>query len=294
MKNNEIFDIAMIGHFSKDVIIALGETTTMPGGAVYYGSIPVARMGLRAAVITKIAEGDLHLAKPMLDAGVSLFPVLSEVTSGIENRYLDATMERRECTPLAFAGAYGESDFEGIDAKIWHVGALIKGEVDLDLLRYLSARGRLSADAQGFVRVIRGNSLVYEDWADKREALPLIEFFKTDAAEAEVLTGETDVKEAAKILAGWGAKEIILSHPGGLLIYADGEFTNTPFTPRNVRGRTGRGDTCICSYLARRLTHSPADSGKFAAVLVSLKMEKEGPFSGSMESVLERMKELGY
>jgi sugar/nucleoside kinase (ribokinase family) len=291
---NEMFDIAMIGHFSKDVLITLGEVKTMPGGAVYYGSIPVAKMGLRIAVITKIAEEDLHLANPMLDAGVSLFPVLSEVTSGIENRYLDATLERRECTPLAFAGAYTMPDLQKNEAKIWHIGALIKGEVDLEMLKHLAGRGKMSADAQGFVRVIRGNSLVYEDWAEKREALPLIEYFKTDAAEAEVLTGETDVKKAAEILADWGAKEIILSHPGGLLIYAGGEFTNTPFTPRVVRGRTGRGDTCICSYLARRLTHSAAESGMFAATLVSIKMEKEGPFSGTIEDVFERMKELGY
>jgi len=287
------FDIAMIGHFSKDVIIARGETTTMAGGAVYYGSIPVAIMGLRAAVITRIAESDLPLAQPMVDSGVTLFPVLSDVTSGIENRYLDNTLERRECTPLAFAGAYGVSDLPDIESRIWHVGALIKGEVDLDMLKHLAGLGRLSADAQGFVRVIRGNSLVYEDWAEKRDALPLIEFFKTDAAEAEILTGSTDIKEAARTLADWGAKEIILSHPGGLLIYAGGEFSNTPFTARDMRGRTGRGDTCICSYLARRLTHSPFESGKFAATLVSVKMEKPGPFSGTIEEVLERMKQLG-
>jgi sugar/nucleoside kinase (ribokinase family) len=159
-------------------------------------------------------------------------------------------------------------------------------------LKYLASLGRLSADAQGFVRVIRGNSLVYEDWKEKREALPLIEFFKMDAAEAEILTGRTDARDAARELAGWGAKEIILSHPGGLLIYAGGEFTNTPFTPREVRGRTGRGDTCICSYLARRLTHPPAEAGRFAATLASMKMEKEGPFSESIETVLERMREL--
>ncbi len=293
-ETDKSFDIAMMGHFSKDRIIARGEDITAPGGAVYYGSIPVARMGKRVAVVTKIAEADMHMTRPMTDAGVSLFPIYSDVTSGIENRYLDETMERRVCTPTAFAGEYTIGTLPEIDAKIWHIGALIKGEADMAMLRHLSSRSRLSADAQGFVRVIRGNELVYEDWPEKVKALPLIEFFKTDAAEAEVLTGLTDVREAARALAGWGAKEIILSHPGGLLIHADGEFTNTPFSPRNVRGRTGRGDTCICSYLARRLTHSPAESGMFAAVLVSLKMEKEGPFSLQIDDVYGRMRELGY
>ncbi len=285
------FDIALIGHFSKDRIIVGDNVSSPPGGAVFYGSIPIARMGVGVAVITKIAKEDLPLAQPMPDAGVALFPVLSDVTTGIENRYLDATLERRECTPIAFAGAYEKSELPDITAKIWHNGSLIKGEVDLDMLKHLKTLGKLSADAQGFVRVIRGNSLVYEDWAEKKDALPLMDFFKTDAAEAEILTGKTDVKEAARILADWGVKEVVLTHPGGLLILADGEFTNTPFTARSMRGRTGRGDTCMCSYLARRLTHPPAEAGRFAAYLVSVKMEKEGPFSDTIETVLERMGE---
>ena len=51
----------------------------------------------------------------------------------------------------------------------------------------------------------------------------------------------------------------------------------------------GRGDTFFGAYLARRLDHSVEDSLRFAAALTSIKMESTGPFSGSLEDVIERM-----
>ena len=41
--------------------------------------------------------------------------------------------------------------------------------------------------------------------------------------------------------------------------------------------------------MARRLAHPPAEALKFAAALVSLKMETPGPFAGTLKDVLERM-----
>lgn len=296
LNSNEIsgavpeYDIAFLGHFSKDRIIISGSVQESSGGAVYFGAIAAARADARAAAVTRAAAADRPLLQPMADAGVDVYVIESSETTSIENRYLDASQERRECTALGFAGAFIVDALPDIRARVWHAAGLIRGETDLDLLRALAARAALSADAQGFVRTRRGGGLVYDDWAEKRGALPLITYFKCDAAEAEILTGLTDVREAARALAGMGAREIVLSHPGGLLILADGVFSNTPFTPREVRGRTGRGDTCMAAFLARRLTHDPHESGRFAAALCSIKMEAPGPFSGTIDDVLERMK----
>jgi len=50
-------------------------------------------------------------------------------------------------------------------------------------------------------------------------------------------------------------------------------------------------DTYFGAYLARWLTHALRESLKFAAALVSIKMETPGPFSGTLGDVLKRMKE---
>lgn len=286
-----LYDIAFIGHFSKDRIIISGNVEESPGGAVYFGAIAAARADARAAAVTRVAAKDRPLLEPLTAAGVDAYVIESEETTSIENRYLDDTQERRACTALGFAGAFTGESLPDVNARVWHAAGLIRGETDLALLRALAARAALSADAQGFVRTRRGRELVYDDWAEKRDALPLITYFKCDAAEAEILTGLTDVREAARALADMGAREIVLSHPGGLLILAGGEFSNTPFTPREVRGRTGRGDTCMAAFLARRLTRDPHESGRFAATLCSIKMEAPGPFAGTIDDVLERMKE---
>jgi sugar/nucleoside kinase (ribokinase family) len=43
--------------------------------------------------------------------------------------------------------------------------------------------------------------------------------------------------------------------------------------------------------MVRRLDHEPAEALKFAAALVSIKMETPGPFQGTLQDVLERMKQ---
>lgn len=39
---------------------------------------------------------------------------------------------------------------------------------------------------------LTGDRCFFEDWKEKKELLPYITFLKTDAAEAEILTGLTD------------------------------------------------------------------------------------------------------
>ena len=49
--------------------------------------------------------------------------------------------------------------------------------------------------------------------------------------------------------------------------------------------RSGRGDTCIASYTAKRLNTSPQGATVWAAAVTSLKMEVEGPFKRNIEEV---------
>ena len=78
---------------------------------------------------------------------------------------------------------------------------LVAGEVDLALLKQIAARGPVGMDVQGFVRVREGNELVFKQWPDMHEGLAHITYLKVDRAEAELLTGETDLVRAAQTLA---------------------------------------------------------------------------------------------
>jgi sugar/nucleoside kinase (ribokinase family) len=112
-----------------------------------------------------------------------------------------------------------------------------------------------------------------------------VTYLKLDDAEAEVLVGETDLGHAARAMAAFGPREIVLTHGHGLIVWAAGAIHEARFVPSIVRGRTGRGDTCFATYVAARLEMAPAQACRFAATVTSLKMEHPGPFRGTRAEV---------
>ncbi len=115
----------------------------------------------------------------------------------------------------------------------------------------------------------------------------MVDVLKADAVEAELLTGEKDIRVAAKKIADWGPREVVLTHQEGVLVYDGDAFYQADFYLKNLVGRSGRGDTCIASYVARRLNKPPSEAILWAAAVTSLKMEAEGPFKGDLRDVEE-------
>ncbi len=113
---------------------------------------------------------------------------------------------------------------------------------------------------------------------------------KLDANEAGWLTGTDDPLTAAEMLDGWGSRETLITRADGVLARREGKNYFERFCNRSIQGRTGRGDTLIGAYLARRLDCSVRESLRFAAVLTSIKMEARGPFRDTLAEVLERDK----
>ena len=280
------YDVLFIGHFAKDKIIVGERVEVSSGGSVYYGAVALARLGYRIAIVTRLHPDDFPRLDEVRAAGVEVFATLAPQTSGIENTYLTPDMDRRICRPLGFAGPFQPDEIPDVEARVWLVGPIIAGEVSLELLERLRGRrGTLALDVQGFVRVPRGDDLVSIDWPEKARGLALVDVLKVDQAEAEVLTGQTDSRQALVELARYGPREILLTRAEGVLVYAEGEFYSAPFRPRSLAGRTGRGDTCFASYVARRLTAPPEEATRFAAAVTSLKMEHPGPFRGTLADV---------
>jgi sugar/nucleoside kinase (ribokinase family) len=119
----------------------------------------------------------------------------------------------------------------------------------------------------------------------------MVDILKADAVEARFLTGESDIGAAARTLAARGPSEIVLTHRDGLLVLADGVVYETEFHPKDLIGRSGRGDTCLGSYVARRLESPPAEAILWAAAVTSLKMEAEGPFHREIGDVVHLLQE---
>ena len=300
------FDILFLGHFAVDRNVVDGVVEIASGGGVYYGGIAAARLGARVGVVTRLRAADFPRLDDFRQAGVEVFATAAKATSGIENTYSSADMERRVCVPLGFAGPIAAADLPDVTAQIYAVTPIIAGEVDLPLLKLLAARAQtlrvsetlrvygapgVALDVQGFVRVRVGPStgsgavLAFRPWADMVEGLAQVTYLKVDRAEAEALTGETDLSRAAAKLAAFGPREIVLTQSAGVTVYANGQTHFTPFTPRSLAGRTGRGDTCFATYLTKRLTCSPAEACRWAGIVTSFKQETPGPWRGTPAEV---------
>jgi sugar/nucleoside kinase (ribokinase family) len=279
------FDVMILGHFAKDRLVVDGQSAISSGGAVYYGSIALRHIGLGVVVVTRLHPEDFERLEELVAEGVEVYASPAPQTSGIANFYDSADMERRICRPLGFAGAFRLGEVPPVSAHVYLIGPIIAGEVDLPLLKAIASRGPVGLDVQGFVRVREGDELVFRDWQDMAEGLAHVTYLKVDRAEAELLTGETDLRVAAHRLADYGPQEVVVTQSSGVTVFADGAFFQAPFTPRSLDGRTGRGDTCFATYLGKRLSAPPEEATRFAAAITTLKQEKPGPWRGDLREV---------
>ena len=280
------FDIAFVGHYTKDTIVTPKETRTVHGGAFRYGAYVVAKMGLKAAVVTRLAREDFEVVEDLARLGIEVLAKPTAQSTRLRLVYPTADLDQRSISIEGYAGALTLAEVAPVQARVFHIGASIRGEVPPQVIEALAQKGgRISLDVQGFVRINQDGKLVHANWPEEAQVLKLVDVLKTDGVEAETLTGKKAIKEAAKILADFGPKEVVVTHRDGVLVYAEGRFYKAPFFPKVVRGRTGRGDTCTAAYLGKRLTASPSEATVWAAALTSLKMEQGGPFSQEISEV---------
>jgi sugar/nucleoside kinase (ribokinase family) len=286
-------DLAFIGHMCLDEVIPFeGSPRVAPGSAVLCGALAAARIGTSVAVVTRMAPRDEAILEPMRQNGIAVHVIPSDATTFMRVVHPSADVDDRQMFQLASAGLFVASDVPALAARQVHLAGITDQEFDLEFVRAMKARGyRLSADMQSFVRQVDPvtRTISFGDVADKAEFARLVDMVKLDVVEAKVLTGTDDLEQAAIMFEQWGSAETVITRADGVLARVHGRTYWEPFSNRSVAGRTGRGDTTFAAYMARRLDHDPGESLRFAAALVSIKMEKAGPFSGTLADVLERM-----
>ena len=283
------YDLAIMGNYTKDTIISPTGTRNVDGGGFNYGVHVGAMMGLKTAAITRLAEEDNHVVRNLEALGIDVYPYYCKQSTLMELYYPTTDVDNRILTVAGIADSFAPEHVAEIEAKIFMVNGSIRGEVDLDVLEVLKKKDTiLVADVQGFIRIVTAEGkLQYDSWPGKEAILSKIDVLKSDAVEAEAITGETDIKKAAKALSDFGPKEIVLTHRDGLLVFADNKYYEAPFLPAELIGRSGRGDTCVSSYMAKRLTAHPEEAIIWSAATTSLKMEAEGPILRKMSEVQE-------
>ena len=286
------YDIVFIGHFGTGTIVPFeGSPFVEQGSPVLFAPIAASCMGKRIAAVTKVSGSEEYLLEPLKAAGVDLFVEPGEITR-YRVVFPTANVDQRQTFLVKGAEHFAITDIPPFEPCLIHLCCIGVREFQLDLMRALKARGfRLSVDMQSFVLQADEETGVVrlKDVPEKKEILEMADFVKLDAMEGQTLTGADVPQDQADMLEDWGSSETIITSSQGALARSKGKTTFVKFTHRSTRGRMGRGDTVMGSYLARRLDHSVEESLRFAAALASIKMESVGPFMGSLDDVIERM-----
>ena len=283
------YDLMLIGPATRDLNIDYtGNEVHEIGGAVFFGVAAAKIAHANVFESVKIHPDDADIIEALKLPAESVALLSSSATTLMQNTYFTADRERREVDCQAQSDPLTSDEIPHGDCGLYHLAGLLYGDFPNELIVELSKRGKVSADIQGFLRHNEGGKMNFHDWSDKHEYLRYFDFLKTDAAEAEILTGISDRRAAAKMLYEWGAKEIMVSHNSEMLVYDGAEYYTCPVKARNLSGRTGRGDTTFGAYLAKRMTGaSIADALLFATAAVSRKMESPGPITGTEADVYD-------
>lgn len=281
------YDIIFCGNYTKDTIITPDGTTYVDGGGMNYAAHASKRLGANAAVVTRLHSEDNRVVKAFEANGIDCYPEFTPSSTLMTLEYPTRDVDKRNLYVKGIAGTINPQQLEGLEAKIIVTNSSLRGEVELEFFQQMRKRSGvlLSADVQGFIRVLRGESLVYEPWDEMGAILQHLDILKSDAVEAEYLTGETDIEKAATFFAKMGPKEILITHNKGVLVYADQKFHHYQFHSQSQAGRSGRGDTCVGTYVTKRLTLPPYEAGKWAAAVTGMKVEQPGPFNRSISDV---------
>ena len=278
-------EICCIGHITLDKVITPRFTAHMPGGTAYYFAKALKNFehsGFK--LVTSLGDTEHGVVDELRAEGIDVELIPSRKSVYFENKYGE-DMNDRQQRVLAKADPFTVENLNSINAKIFHLGTLLADDFSLDVIKDLSARGIVSVDVQGYLRKVEGENVVAVDYELKREAIDIL---KCNEKEMEVLTGVSDPRKAALILADWGCKEVLLTlGDKGSLIYTGGEFYEIPAVPATeIVDTTGCGDTYMAGYLYMRCRGaSYTEAGTFAAAMCTIKLEGKGPFSATPHDV---------
>ena len=289
------FDVCVIGPVARDSnTVGTRELPPQPGGAAYYSTMVYAALGLRAAVVTRVAAADeAALLTELRGKGVAIFNLPTRVSTSFRNIYDPADPDARRQRVDAIADPIRATDLPALTARIWQIGPLTRQEGDLGLIAHCAERGGLVAmDVQGFTREVVAGQVRPAPPAASFDQLGRLAVLKADDAEILGYTGAGEIEVAAARVREAGVREALVTYAsrGSTIFGPAGRIEIAAVPPRRHVDPTGCGDTYLAAYMARRLVSDDLrECGEFAAAVASLKIENVGPFRGSATDIAARL-----
>lgn len=263
-----LFDYLVLGHITRDLLPG-GEA---PGGTARYAAAAVARLGLRAAILT---SGDTGLLPPQ-PSGVALAASPSPSLTTFANHYGPAG--RRQLlhavgTPISLAALPAPWR----EVPVVHL-APVAAELDLADALDTFPHALVGATPQGWMRTWQAplpaevRPIPWRPAPDLLRRLGLIVFSIEDVAGDE---------RVAATYAAVCPLVVVTRGAAGATLYRDGEPYHVAACPAQELDPTGAGDVFACAMLARlHETGDPLAAAAFASAAAALSVA--GPDLGML------------
>jgi sugar/nucleoside kinase (ribokinase family) len=261
-------DFLAIGHVARDEFE--GEATWRLGGTALYAAATAARLGTRAALVTRVGPAEkAALEERCAQLGIALRALPSSATTTFGFRYVDG---RRFMRLKARARGISPSD---LPPEWRQARAVVLGSVAHELDRSLFGTTSPSATvlvAQGYLREWSADGAIRpREWDDADEIVPRV---------AAVVLSEDDVAGDLSAPRGWarnGRVYVTLAERGVLVLDHGSETTVPGYAVERVVDPTGAGDA-FAAGLAIALADGrpPDDCARFANAVASFAVEGVG------------------
>jgi sugar/nucleoside kinase (ribokinase family) len=288
-----MFDVVVIGPVARDVNTVGGaEQPPQPGGAAYYATMVHLALGLRVAVVTRVAAADeAALLGELQERGAAIVNLPTEISTTFRNIYDADDPDARRQRVDAVAPPIRAGDLPAIETRVWQIGPLTRQEGDPGLIAHCRARGGLVAmDVQGFTREVVDGQVRRAVPAERLDWLRGLAVLKADDAEILSFAGG-DLDGAVARVRAAGVAEVLVTYAsrGSTIFGPAGRIEIAAVPPRRHVDPTGCGDTYLAAYLTRRLgTDDLRACGDFASAVAARKIEGHGPFRGTVADLPTR------
>ena len=281
--------ICCIGHITRDRIITPQQTIDMAGGTSFYMAHGMYHLSpdFPFQLVTKIGQESQEEVDRLRQMNIDVLSYSSPHSVFFENHY-GLNSNQRMQRVLAKADPFTIEEMKPLQAEVFHLGSLLADDFSPEIVKYLSQKGRISIDVQGYLREVRGEKVYAVDWKDMDAVLPYVDMIKLNEHEMRAIMQLNNPKTVAEKLASYGIREVIITLGSyGSLIYADKTYYEIPaYPPQKIIDATGCGDTYSTGYLYMRSQGATfQEAGRFASAMCTLKLEHNGPFEGSLNDI---------
>ncbi len=152
------YDICCIGHITLDKVVTPQNVTFMPGGTSFYFSNAIRNMDLKYILVTALGQEEMNIVSGLRARGIEVRAMPSAHTVYFENIYTD-NLDHRTQKVTQKADAFTAAQLLPVQAKIFHLGPLLAGDIPVGLIKTLSGKGIVSLDVQGYLRKVENKNV---------------------------------------------------------------------------------------------------------------------------------------